>query len=394
MNTNNNIPLGYKDSPLGIIPKEWEVKRLGEIAEINPKKEELTSENVTFLAMSDISEYGGVIKEHIIPVSAVQMGLTPFKRGDIIIAKITPCFENGKGALLDNITEKFGFGSTEFHVLRCHCNSKFIYYHSQNYEFRSRLESQMTGSAGQKRVPADSISSFKLALPPLPEQEKIADILSLWDEAIEKQIRLIEKLELRKRAIMQRLLTGKQRLKGFSGEWKKVKLGEICKIKKGSQVNKNALLLEGKFPVINGGIYPSGYLDTYNTKANTITISEGGNSCGYVNFLTENFWSGGHCYTVVTNDGIINIFLYQLLKNHETDIMALRVGSGLPNIQLKDLESIQFNIPLITEQTSIAEILTEADKEIEKQKQKLANLRTQKRGLMQQLLTGKKRVRV
>ena len=192
---------------------------------------------------------------------------------------------------------------------------------------------------------------------------------------------------------MQRLLSAKLRLPGFSGPWKELKINKITIIRKGEQVNKDVLFSNAKYPVINGGITPSGYLDIYNTKANTITISEGGNSCGYVNFMTTPFWSGGHCYTIEAKDGINNLFIYQLLKNNEKYIMSLRVGSGLPNIQIKDLGNLKFMIPTYQEQTAIAEVLTASDREIELAKEKLERLRRQKRGLMQQLLTGKKRVK-
>ena len=249
--------------------------------------------------------------------------------------------------------------------------------------------------ANEQAVPIINKSDFeriKVAFPPLAEQRKIAEVLGVWDEAIEKQARLIEKLALRKRALMQRLLSAKLRLPGFSEPWKELKINKITTIKKGEQVNKNVLFSNAKYPVINGGITPSGYLDTYNTKANTITISEGGNSCGYVNFMTTPFWSGGHCYTIDAKDGINNLFIYQLLKNNEKYIMSLRVGSGLPNIQIKDLGNLKFMIPTYQEQTAIAEVLTAADREIDLAKEKLERLRRQKRGLMQQLLTGKKRI--
>lgn len=388
------IPNGYKKTSLGVIPQEWEVKKICQIAEINPPKEKIISQFVVFLSMSDISENGGIIKENIVPQSSIKPGLTFYKKGDIIVAKITPCFENGKGALLNDISEDYGFGSTEFHVIRCkQCNNQFIYYHTTSYAFRKRLESQMTGSAGQKRVPADSISTYKIAIPPLPEQQKIAEIISTWDKAIEKQSQLIEELELRKKGLMQQLLTGKRRLPGFSDMWPELKIKERVRIKKGEQVNKEFLYAKAKYPVINGGITPSGYLNRYNTTANTITISEGGNSCGYVNFMTTPFWSGGHCYTVDVKDEVNNLFVYQLLKYNEKYIMSLRVGSGLPNIQIKDLENLKLTFPSYQEQTAIAQVLTVADHEIDLAKQKLELLRQQKHGLMQQLLTGKKRVK-
>lgn len=235
--------------------------------------------------------------------------------------------------------------------------------------------------------------NYKIPVPPLAEQKKIAEVLGVWDKAIEKQSQLIEQLTLRKRGLMQQLLTAKRRLPGFSDPWKELKIRDIAKIRKGEQVNKEDLFPNAKYPVINGGITPSGYLDIYNTTANTITISEGGNSCGYVNFMTTPFWSGGHCYTIDVKDGINNLFVYQLLKHNEKYIMSLRVGSGLPNIQVKDLGNLKLAVPNNQEQTAIAEVLTAADREIELAQQKLELLRQQKRGLMQQLLTGKKRVK-
>ena len=92
--------------------------------------------------------------------------------------------------------------------------------------------------------------------------------------------------------------TPKIRFKNFSDEWENNNLGEICKIIKGEQINKLSLLENGKYYVLNGGISPSGYINTYNTLENTISISEGGNSCGYVKFNIEKFWSGGHNYTL------------------------------------------------------------------------------------------------
>ena len=269
-------------------------------------------------------------------------------------------------------------------------NSEYLFYALSFQSNRIRI------LANEQAVPIINKSDFekiKVAFPPLAEQRKIAEVLGVWDEAIEKQTRLIEKLALRKRALMQRLLSAKLRLPGFSEPWKEQKINKITTIKKGEQVNKDVLFSNAKYPVINGGITPSGYLDTYNTKANTITISEGGNSCGYVNFMTTPFWSGGHCYTIDAKDGINNLFIYQLFKNNEKYIMSLRVGSGLPNIQIKDLGNIKFMIPTYQEQTAIAEVLTAADREIELAKEKLECLRRQKRGLMQQLLTGKKRVK-
>lgn len=109
---------------------------------------------------------------------------------------------------------------------------------------------------------------------------------------------------------------------------------------------------------MNGGVEPSGYLNEYNTPADIISISEGGNSCGYVQYNKEPFWSGGHCYSLIPKENnICYRFLYHFLKYKENDIMALRIGSGLPNIQKKDLERFEVCIPSLEQQKHITTLL-------------------------------------
>jgi len=110
--------------------------------------------------------------------------------------------------------------------------------------------------------------------------------------------------------------------------------------------------------MMNGGIEPSGYLNEYNTPADTISISEGGNSCGYVQYNKEPFWSGGHCYSLMPkSDNICYRFLYHFLKYKENDIMALRIGSGLPNVQKKDLERFEVQLPSLERQREVTTLL-------------------------------------
>lgn len=142
--------------------------------------------------------------------------------------------------------------------------------------------------------------------------------------------------------------------------WEQRKLGEVANIQKGQQLGKAEMSNNGAFYVLNGGMEPSGYTNQYNTFANTISISEGGNSCGYVSLNLEQFWSGGHNYTL-QNPRIDTFFLYQWLKRHEKGIMALRVGSGLPNIQKSALQDVIVAYPKKSEQRAIAEILNKID---------------------------------
>ena len=139
--------------------------------------------------------------------------------------------------------------------------------------------------------------------------------------------------------------------------------------------------------VMNGGISPSGYTNKYNADANTISISEGGNSCGFVNMNTEKFWSGGHNYTL-NSPSVDSYFLFSLLKYKEKEIMALRVGSGLPNIQKSALENFAVHITRnANEQIKIGSFLRKLDDFISLQRQKVELLKKYKRGVIKEFLT-------
>lgn len=399
MKDKNSIQQGYKNSVVGIIPEEWEVKRLGEVCHdngkygINAPAVPYEDKLPTYLRITDIDSNGNFIKEDKMSVDNPCSKQFVLKEGDIVFARTgatvgkTYLYKTSDGELV-YAGFLICFSLNENEVVPYYIKA---YTETSMYNNWVRVISQRSGQPG---INSFEYGSLVLPIPPLAEQKKIAEILCTWDDAIEKQSKLIEKLELRKRGLMQCLLTGKTRLPGFTEPWKKIKLGEISLIQKGVQLNKNRLQLSGLYPTINGGTTPSGYSDSYNTEANSITISEGGNSCGFVNFITTRFWCGGHCYLVSPNDSMNKLFLFQLLKYVEIEIMNLRVGSGLPNIQIKPLLNFMCTIPVLKEQKAIAAVLTSADKEIETQHKKLEALRHQKQGLMQQLLTGKTRVKI
>ena len=161
---------------------------------------------------------------------------------------------------------------------------------------------------------------------------------------------------------------------------KTAELGTLVQICKGKQLNSEFLLDEGKYYVMNGGITPSGYYDECNTSAGTISISEGGNSCGFVQYNEKPFWSGGHCYTLLqtTDDRIQYKFLYHFLKSKQDEIMALRIGSGLPNIQKKDIGRFPVPILPIDYQNAITRLLDTVDKYIWNEQAILVELTHQK----------------
>ena len=200
-----------------------------------------------------------------------------------------------------------------------------------------------------------NFSEVFVGLPSKSEQHKIATLLRLIDERISTQNKIIEDLKKLKSAIYQEIFG--------SLVAQTLELGQVAEIIKGKQVNGTELLEQGEYYVMNGGTTPSGWLNRYNTEANTISISEGGNSCGYVQYNTSRYWSGGHCYSlrILHPQETLDLYLYHFLKWQEDNIMALRIGSGLPNIQKKDLLRFPVILPVINKQKSIISILSVID---------------------------------
>lgn len=180
----------------------------------------------------------------------------------------------------------------------------------------------------------------------------------------------------------------KIRFKKFNSEWNSATLGELGEIIKGQQINKIDLLPSGKYYVLNGGITPSGYTNSFNTNENIISISEGGNSCGFVNFNKEKFWSGGHNYTL--QNLVINTrFLYALLKYREKNIMSLRVGSGLPNIQKSSLLEFKIQIPTdLKEQEAIGEFFKNIDEILDLEKLRFKKFENFKKTMLDKLFVA------
>lgn len=172
-----------------------------------------------------------------------------------------------------------------------------------------------------------------------------------------------------------------------SGE--RLNLGDLVQIKKGAQLNGVNFLLSGKYYVMNGGISPSGFYDNYNTPGEIISISEGGNSCGYVQYNALPFWSGGHCYTLLPKSQYKDVanyrYLYHYLKYHQDDIMAMRIGSGLPNIQKKDLERFQIMLPETQEQERYTTLFDAVDSILALEKYLLNKLLDKKTYLISQM---------
>lgn len=394
MGTNQpkTIPQGYKATALGIIPQEWEVRPLNYLGAIcsggTPDTEvaEYWNGDIAWCTPSDITKLDTKYIEST-EVKITAKGLKESSATLLPPRSIVVCTRAtiGNAAICNTeIATNQGFKNI---IPNEKTNPEWLYYII--IYSKPRLVRFGCGSTFLE-VSKKDFSRFKIAVPPLAEQRKIAEVLGVWDEAIEKQTRLIEKLALRKRALMQRLLSAKLRLPGFSEPWKKIKLGEICLIKKGKPLSFSQIK-EGIYPVIAGG-KTSPYSHNEYTDERVITISASGAYAGFVSFHESKIWASD-CSVIYPRNGLSVLkYIYALLSYKQSYIYSLQVGGAQPHVFPKDISNIIVNIPKEKEQTAIAEVLTAADREIELAKEKLERLRRQKRGLMQQLLTGKKRI--
>ncbi|MFK2479079.1 restriction endonuclease subunit S [Bacteroides fragilis] len=257
-------------------------------------------------------------------------------------------------------------------------DSLFLHYALSTEAVKRDIRNRAVGQT-MPSINTPILSSTTIQLPKdLFEQKKVAHFLRLLDERIITQNKIIEDLKKLKSAISERLFKS---VKGFT-----VLLSDLCDIVKGKQINGENLSDSGNYYVMNGGTEPSGYYDNYNVEASTISISEGGNSCGYVQFNTSPFWSGGHCYSIQNiADKVDNMYLYHYLKSNEDAIMKLRIGSGLPNIQKKDLAMFKIIVPKIEWQIKISTFLSSLERKAEIEERIQNVMQKQKLYLLQQM---------
>jgi len=265
---------------------------------------------------------------------------------------------------------------------------EWFYYYFMHRDIFSFLSRQ---GAGRFKLNKASLEKIPVLLPPLPEQKKIAAILSTWDEAISANEDLLANSRLRKKALMQQLLTGKKRLPGFEGEWTTGLLSDICVIKKGGALSSKDLV-PGPYPVIAGGQSSPYKHNSFNFE-NIITVSASGAYAGFVAHHPSRIWASD-CSVISPKKTSCIDYIYQAMLVRQSHIYSLQSGGAQPHIYPRDLQTIKIGTPPLKEQIAVAAVLSTADEEIEALEQRINNLKLQKKALMQQLLTGKKRVKV
>ncbi|MPX91661.1 restriction endonuclease subunit S [Salinivibrio sp. VYel1] len=279
---------------LSDVPVHWQLGKVKNMASLTPRKPRLSTlgdKKCSFLPMEKLKL--GVIKlDEERPISEVYDGYTYFTTGDVLIAKVTPCFENKNMALAQGLTNGIGFGSSEIYVLRPKSSStaRYLLYRLQEDEFMRIATSEMTGAGGLKRVPSDFLLNFKVAIPPTQEQQKIAQFLDYEtakiDALIDEQKRLIELLKEKRQAVISHAVTkglnpnapmkdsGVEWLGDVPEHWEVVKLKHVKSISKnafvdgpfGSNLKSSHFIDDGYAFVIESNFATTGHLDTSSLK--------------------------------------------------------------------------------------------------------------------------------
>lgn len=202
---------------LGTVPRHWDVKRGRFCMSVNPSSPRPRTlgrdDEVSFVPMEAVGEYGGLSLELTQRIGEIGAGYTEFQDGDVVVAKITPCFENGKGALAAGLTNGVALGTTELHVLRSlsELDRRFLFYLTISSVYRAAGESEMYGAGGQKRVPTKFIKDFRTPIPSIPEQRAIAELLdrqtATLDSLMTRRRALIEKLQEKRSALIIKAVT-------------------------------------------------------------------------------------------------------------------------------------------------------------------------------------------
>lgn len=414
------IPKGYKDSPLGIIPKEWEVKRLGDIGSFKNGLNFSPSDkgySYYFLGVGDFLNRGAINVRYLHKIFLKEKLDESYllKDQDLVFVR-----SNGSKSLVGRCviinTDQTEATYSGF-CIRFRSDNEYTTTHYIQYLISVGYLKRFLVYEGRgtniTNLNQEILGRLSFPIPPQTEQNRILYILSVWDTAIEKQQKLIEKLKLRKIALMQQLLTGKKRLPGFCGEWKEVKLGEIAEriTRKNAEDNKNVVTISAQRGFVvqtdffNKSV-ASEILDNYFLVHRNEFCYNKSYSYGYpmgaikrLKVFDKAVVTTLYICFRLKEKAFVNIDFFEQycesgIFNKELVKIANEGGRahGLLNVTPSDFFNMHMSIPDIDEQNAIASVFVNADKEIELANEKLTNLQSQKRGLMQQLLTGKKRI--
>ena len=396
------------------LPSGWKVVRLGDVCEINPSSRKLP-EKFYYIDLESVEK--GILHslKEVFLETAPSRAQRLLEKGDILFQMVRPYQKNN---FLFELNGNF-VASTGYAQIRTKKNRDFIFQYLNFDTFTKKVIEKCTGS-NYPAINASVFSNLMILLPPLDEQEKIAEILSTWDEAINLTTNLIESKKQLKKALMQNLLTAKIRFPQFKDEWINEKLNKVTFFQEGPGVRNTQYKKEG-IKLLNVGNLNN---NTLNLNTTTTYISETEAYGAYKHFLIDDgdlliSCSGINstsfknkiafaekkdlplCLNTSTmrfkslDDRLLLKYLYYFFQTiyFERQVLGVLTGSAQFNFGPTHIKWFKIKLPNLKEQQKIAEVLTSCDDEINLLNLKLENLKKQKQGLMQKLLSGKVRVR-
>jgi type I restriction enzyme S subunit len=392
---------------------DWPVLRLRHCATVNPPKSEIghypDETFVSFVPMDAVGEYGGLRLDQTKTLGEVASGYTYFRNGDVLLAKITPCFENGKGAIAKDLENGIGFGTTELHVLRPSVvDGRYLFYVTISDPFRKIGASYMYGAGGQKRISEDFVKDFRHPIPNLETQVLIARFLdretARIDALIEKKQRQIELLQEKRAALISHAVTKgldpnvkmKHSNIEWFGEipdhWQILRLKYVLVLFRGFDLPSEKFG-NGEYPVCaSNGII--GYHDKYTVRGPSITVGRSG-SVGEVNYVEGDFWAHNTALYVRQFLRILPRYAYYLLKT--LNLKSLSMGSVVGSLNRNYIHDLLVAIPSIDEQKLISDRLdsqlSSLDVVIERIQDSIDMLRDYRTALISAGVTGKIDVR-
>jgi len=420
------VPKGYKQTKVGIIPADWDIVKLGSVLKEKPKyginaaAVEYSDDLPTYLRITDIDDSGNYKPEKKASVNDKDYKNYILKENEIVFARTGATV--GKSYLYN---EKDGELIYAGFLIRVSPNTKklnsiFLKNFTDTHKYWNWIQ-LMSARSGQPGVNGEEYSIMPIPLPPLKEQEKIAEILTTWDEAISKQEELIKAKEEQKKGLMQKLLSGEVRFGGFSDEWEEVKLDKLVFFQEGPGV-RNTQYRKSGVKLLNVGNLNN---NTLNLSSTETYISEEEAYGAYKHFLVDEgdlliSCSGINsesfkkkiafakkedlplCMNTSTmrfknfKNKLLLEYLYFFFQTlfFEKQVFGVLTGSAQFNFGPTHIKWFKIKLPSLPEQQKIAEVLSLSDDEINLLKNELEELKLQKKGLMQKLLTGEVRVRV
>ena len=333
-----------------------------EFCTINPKAKQIPDDmEVSFVPMQQVSDTGNVQTDTIRKAADVKKGFTFFEEGDVLFAKITPCMENGKGGIAQGLKNGIGFGSTEFHVLHPNpelVSSKWLYYLTSWDEFRKVCAKNMTGSAGQKRVPKSYLEHYKVHLPPIEEQHRIAALLDKVTDLIAKRRAQLDKLDLLVKARFVEMFGDPS----ANTRWPTEKLSQLGELNRGVSKHRprnDPRLLGGAYPLIqtgdvsNSGLYILNYSSTYSEfglkqsrlwNAGTLCITIAAN-IAQTSILTFDACFPDSVVGFVPSDKTNSVFMHYWFSFFQKILEEQAPQVAQKNINLKILSDLDVIVP-------------------------------------------------